>query len=171
MIDVGKSTTINNLIAQLMASQIYVIHCLRQRPDTPSSLVSFRRTHYTLTWAPAYDVLELITTFTIFPYLPKYSCRFSTSVLDSLSDKPTANTRFFCTTLQRKTIDWINIERFVVLTSGTQWYNPQLLKVRVGITFRSRSERVPDVSQMPPILCSLLLSSHIFLPSFFLDLC
>ena len=55
----------------------------------------------TLTCAPAYEVLWFITTLCSFPYFPKYSCFFSTSVSASLADRPTTNTRFLWTTLQQ----------------------------------------------------------------------
>lgn len=52
------------------------------------------------TWAPAYDVLWLITTLWILPNFPKYSCFLRTSGSASRCDRPTTNTRFLCTTLK-----------------------------------------------------------------------
>ena len=49
---------------------------------------------------PVYTVWLLMTTLTILPNLPKYSCLFSTSGSASRGESPMTNTRFLCTTLK-----------------------------------------------------------------------
>ena len=51
------------------------------------------------TCEPAYEGDGLTTTFNILPNLPKYSTFLSTSMSVNRCDRPTINTKFFCTTL------------------------------------------------------------------------
>lgn len=142
-----------------------------------------------LTCAPAYEVLELITTLTILPYFPKYSCRFRTSVSASRLDKPTTKTRFFCTTL-RRTERQGRIEMILNCARLISWHGGWVVSMATTKPAkRTRDTRrfwsidgltqarwlgqpweegchAPDVGEMTSILGCFLLSRHILLSAF-----